>query len=72
MSRRPTLRQRLEELVSDMVAKGIQLDEALEQLERQFLVEVLRGTNGNCSRAAARLRMHRNTLRRKLERYGLR
>ncbi len=71
MSRKPTLKVRLQELVGDMVKKGIRLQEAHEQLERQFLSEVLSACGGNQSRAAEALEVHRNTLRRKLRQHGL-
>ncbi len=71
MSRKPTLKVRLQELVVDMVKKGIRLQEAHEQLERQFLSEVLSVCEGNQSRAAEALKVHRNTLRRKLRQHGL-
>ena len=71
MSRKPTLKVRLHDLVSDMVRKGIRLQEAHEQLERQFLSEVLLVCGGNQSRAAEALEVHRNTLRRKLRQHGL-
>ena len=71
MSRSPTLKVRLQDLVGDMVRGGIRLQEAHEQLERQFLSEVLAVCEGNQSRAAEILEIHRNTLRRKLHHYGL-
>lgn len=71
MSRKTTLKVRLQELVGDMVTRGIRLQEAHEQLERQFLSEVLSVCGGNQSRAAETLEVHRNTLRRKLRRHGL-
>lgn len=71
MSRPRTLKQRLELLVADMVKRGIRLDEACDQLEVAFLSLVLEECDGNQTRAAERLDLHRNTLRRKLERHGL-
>ena len=71
MSRKATLKVRLQELVGDMVRKGIRLQEAHEQLERQFLSEVLSVCDGNQSRAAETLDVHRNTLRRKLRQHDL-
>jgi DNA-binding protein Fis len=71
MSRKATLKVRLQELVGDMVRKGIRLQEAHEQLERQFLSEVLLVCHGNQSRAAETLDVHRNTLRRKLRQHDL-
>jgi len=43
----------------------------LEEMERRLIARALRETGGNHTRAAERLGIHRNTLRRKLARYGL-
>ncbi len=72
MSRKPALKFRLQEIVGEMVKNGIRLQEAHEQLERQFISEVLAVCGGNQSRAAEMLEVHRNTLRRKLRHHGLR
>lgn len=71
MSRPRTLKQRLDALVADMAKRGIRLDEAQCQLELAFLRLVMKECEGNQTRAAERLELHRNTLRRKLERHGL-
>ncbi len=65
------LQQRLESLVGEMVSGGIRLDEAVRELEAQFLRQVLARHNGNQSKAATFLGMHRNTLRNKMRRCGL-
>jgi DNA-binding protein Fis len=70
-TRKLPLKKRLEELVEEMVRRGIQLPEAHDQLDKLFLLEVMRAADGNQSRAAARLEVHRNTLRRKLKAHGL-
>jgi len=44
---------------------------SLEELERRHLIEVLRATDGNKSRAASILGIERSTLDRKLKRYEL-
>ena len=50
----------------------VPLEEAMGSLERERLLEALRQTNWNISRAAARLAMPRNTLRYRIEKHGLR
>jgi DNA-binding protein Fis len=65
------LHGRLEALVAEMVTGGIRMDEAVRALETHFLRQVLERHNGNQSRAAAALGMHRNTLRRKMRGCGL-
>jgi len=69
--RKAPLNKRLEELVEEMVRKGIQLPEAHDQLEKLFLTQVMAASEGNQCRAAERLDVHRNTLRRKLRAHGL-
>jgi DNA-binding protein Fis len=69
--KRANLRSRLEALVADMVEGGIRLDEAVRELETHFLRRVLQQHNGNQSKAAGALDIHRNTLRAKMRRCGL-
>ena len=47
------------------------LKEACEQFERQYVVRVLHRVQWNISRAARVLRVHRNTILRKLSAWGL-
>jgi len=69
--RKAPLNKRLEALVEEMVSKGIQLPEAHNQLEKLFLERVMQASEGNQCRAAEKLDVHRNTLRRKLRGHGL-
>ncbi|MCH7823960.1 MAG: helix-turn-helix domain-containing protein [Acidobacteria bacterium] len=55
-----------------MVAGGIRMDEAVRELEAHFLRHVLEKHKGNQSKAARALGIHRNTLRNKMRRCGLR
>jgi DNA-binding NtrC family response regulator len=57
----------LEQLVSQMVEKGIRYDDALREFERRFIVEVIDKSDGNLSKAADTLGVHRNTLSRKIK-----
>jgi len=66
-----SLKQQLESLVAEMTRRGIRLDEALAQLEREYLRRTLKERGGNQTQAAADLQLHRNTLRRKLTEHGL-
>ncbi len=53
------------------VERAMALDCSLEDLERQYMQEVLRRTRGHQTRAAAILGIDRRTLYRKIRRYGL-
>lgn len=65
------MRDQLEGLVGQMVERGILFDEAVEEFEKRFIKRVLERTNGNQSRAAEQLGIHRNTLSRKMVEYKL-
>jgi len=47
------------------------LDEAVNEFEKKFIRRALERANGNQSRAAKVLGIHRNTLSRKVEAYKL-
>ena len=57
----------LEQLISEMVEKGIHYDDALREFERRFIVKVMNKMDGNLTKAADTLGVHRNTLARKLK-----
>ena len=65
------MKDQLEALIGQMVDRGILFDEALAEFEKRFIKRALEGANGNQSRAARVLGIHRNTLSRKIERYKL-
>jgi DNA-binding NtrC family response regulator len=65
------LKQQLDALISEMIEKGILLGEARQEFEKRFIQKVLQRHRGNLSRAARDLRMHRNTLGRKIHEYKL-
>ena len=54
-----------------MVERGILLEEAIVEFEKIFIRRVMELCEGNQSRAAKALGIHRNTLSRKVEEYGL-
>jgi len=68
---RHPLKQELESLVSQMVDKGILFSDARREFEKRFIARVLLRHRGNLSRAAKDLRIHRNTLGKKIEEYKL-
>jgi DNA-binding protein Fis len=65
------VKDQLEALVSQMVERGILLEEALAEFEKKFIKAVIENAKGNQSRAARLLGIHRNTLGRKIERFRL-
>ncbi len=65
------LRERVERLVSEMVERGIYFEDALHAFEKTFIAKVLERTDGNLSEAARELRIHRNTLARKMAEHHL-
>jgi len=65
------VRDQLESLVGQMVDRGILFQEAVGEFEKRFIKRVLDRLNGNQSRAARVLGIHRNTLSRKICAYKL-
>lgn len=63
------MKKRLEELVGEMVERGILFEDAVAEFEKYFVLAVLKKTNGNLSKAADVLRIHRNTLSKRAEKY---
>jgi Fis family transcriptional regulator len=61
------VKQQLEALVTEMVDKGILFAEAKREFEKKFISKVLQQHRGNLSRAAKDLRIHRNTLGKKID-----
>ena len=65
------MKDQLEGLVNQMVERGILFAEAVGEFEKRFIKRVLDRENGNQSRAAEALGIHRNTLGRKIGEYKL-
>jgi len=65
------VKQQLEALVTEMVDKGILFADAKREFEKRFIARVLQRHRGNLSRAAQDLKIHRNTLGKKIEEYKL-
>ena len=66
------MRELLERLVEEMVAKGIRYEDALAEFDKRFIAQVLIKSEGNLCKAADVLGMHRNTLSRKIAEYRIR
>jgi DNA-binding NtrC family response regulator len=54
-----------------MIEHGILFTDAVSEFERRFIKRMLEKNNGNHSKAAAALGIHRNTLSRKVDGMGL-
>jgi len=65
------VKDQLEALIGQMVDRGILFDEAITEFEKKFIKRALDRSNGNQSRAARILGIHRNTLSRKIGLYKL-
>ena len=65
------MREQLERLIDEMVAKGLRYEEAQREFEKRFIAQALAKANGNMGKAAVMLGMHRNTLSRKVTEYRL-
>jgi DNA-binding NtrC family response regulator len=65
------VRDQLESLINQMVEHGILYTDAVSEFEKRFIKKVLEKHNGNHSKTATELGIHRNTLSRKVEFLGL-
>ncbi|HKS76603.1 MAG TPA: helix-turn-helix domain-containing protein [Terriglobales bacterium] len=58
------MKQELEDLVREIRRRGTPYQEAVDEFRKTFISIVLRANNGNQSRSAKQLGVHRNTLNR--------
>jgi DNA-binding NtrC family response regulator len=61
----------LSRIVDELVRRGITLEQARREFERQFIVASLKSNDGNFCRSARSLGVHRNTLRNKVSTLGI-
>ena len=61
----------IERLIAQMVDSGMFFPDAVSEFEKRYIRKVLEDSQGNQSRAAKVLGIHRNTLSRKVEEYKL-
>ena len=66
-----SLNGRLGQIVNELVKRGVTLEQARREFEKQFIVAALRDNEGNFSRSAESLGVHRNTLRNKVCNLGI-
>ena len=60
------MNEKLDRLIDEMVERGIRFPDATREFERRFIAKVLAESDGNLSKAADTLGVHRNTLSRKI------
>jgi len=65
------VREKLDQLVAEMIEKRIYLDEAVGEFEKKFIQSALKKADGNQTNAAKLLGLHRNTLSRKITLHNL-
>lgn len=65
------LNGRLGQIIDELVRRGLTLEQARKEFERQFILASLRRNDGNLSRSAKHLGIHRNTLRNKVAALGI-
>jgi DNA-binding NtrC family response regulator len=66
-----SLNGQLNRLVSELVRRGLTLEQARNEFEKQFIIASLRSQGGNFMRSAKFLGVHRNTLRNKITTLGM-
>ena len=66
MVKKQNLNGRLFQIVDELVRRGVTLDQAKREFEKQYIVASLRTNEGNLTRTAKYMGVHRNTLRNKV------
>ena len=64
-----SIRDHLDAFISECLRLGIMYQDALSQVEMEFIMQALEKTGYNISQAAILLDINRNTLRKKIEYY---
>ena len=69
--KKQNLNGQLYQIVDELVLSGVTLEQARREFEKQFIVAAIRQNEGNLSRSATSLGVHRNTLRNKVGHLGI-
>lgn len=64
------MKESLEGLVTEMVNRGIDFEDAVDEFEKQFILTVVSRHKGNISKASSELKIHRNTLSKRMSEYA--
>jgi DNA-binding NtrC family response regulator len=65
------VRDQLENLVRQMLDRGVRYDDARREFEKVFITRALERTGGGVGEAAGLLGIHRNTVTRKMAEYKI-
>ena len=65
------IKDKLEEIIGEIVSKGIYRSEATSQFEKLFIIRALQNSDGNLGRAAEIMGIHRNTIAKKVREYKI-
>lgn len=65
------MKERFDGLIEHLLAGNVFLQEAIEILERSMIHRALEQSGGNQCAASKQLGIHRNTLQRKMQEYGI-
>lgn len=63
------MRAELEQLIDQMINQGVLFEEAIQEFEKRFILNMLGRHRNNLSKAADALGIHRNTLSKRLIEY---
>ena len=66
------MRDQLENLVRQMLERGVRYDDARREFEKVFITRALQRSKGSVGDAADLLGIHRNTVTRKMTEYRIR
>lgn len=69
--KKDSLNGKLRGVVNELVGRGLTLAQARGEFERQFLLASIQHHDGNMSKSARALGVHRNTLRNKVDSLGI-
>ena len=61
-----TIDDRLNQIIDELIASGITLEQAVEAFEAKYIVAAMKENRGNVTKASVALGVHRNTLHNKL------
>ncbi len=67
-----TLNGQMVRLAEKLAGCGLTLNQGVREFEKQYIVATLRGNDGNLTRSAEALGIHRNTLRNKVSNLRIR